>query len=276
MSPPSVVAKLPNLKWHWQIFGSRTGSPLLWLHGFMGSYDDWRTLVNEHFGAYCNILVDLPGHGQTHLPQGLEYSALLAQLKRQLSEAGFESFVPIGYSMGGRIALHLQQQFPESIPALVGLSTAPGLKTAQERQQRQDLDARLMQKLDQVGFATFLKDWYKLPLFQSIYQNDKLMFWSMATRSDNDPEQLRRALQRLGNGALPSLWQALPWMALPLLLISGSLDEKYCRINREMMTQLPQARHTILAGADHAFHLEKPLETTRLIKQFLSETIEGE
>lgn len=232
--------------------------------------------MNEHFREYCNILVDLPGHGHTYLPENLEYPELLERLKQQLSLAGYQSFVPIGYSMGGRFALHLQQHFPESIPALVGLSTAPGLKTAQERQQRINSDTELMHRLDRVGFTTFLKEWYELPLFQSIYKNDKQIFWLMTTRSDNDPEQLSRALQHLGSGSLPSLWGSLPDMELPILLLSGALDQKYCELNHEMATQLPHAQHQILDGGDHAFHLEKPLETAHLIKQFLRETIEGE
>ncbi len=261
-----------NFNWHFTTFGNSAGIPLLWLHGFLGSACDWRSLVEEHFTEYCNILVDLPGHGKTHLPKELEYAKLLKQLKLQLSLAGYHTFIPIGYSMGGRIALHLQQQFHESIPALIGLSTAPGLKTAQERQQRQNSDTELMNKLDRVGFTTFLKEWYELPLFQSLYQNDKQIFWLMTTRSDNDPEQLKRSLQCLGNGALPSLWEKLPYMELPVLLISGALDQKYCEFNHEMTAQLPYAQHEILAAGDHAFHLEKPLETAHLIKQFLRRT----
>ncbi len=258
-----------------KISGARNGLPLLWLHGFMGSLKDWEPLVNEHFSKYSNILIDLPGHGNSPLSDDLNYLDLLDSLVEQIFSAGFITFVPIGYSMGGRIALHLQHQFPANISGLIGLSTAPGLKTTQAQQQRQLADTELMNELDQTGFSAFLKKWYNLPLFQSIQQNETLIRSLVTTRSLNNPQQLRKTLALLGNGALPSLWDKLPAMNLPALLLSGSKDSKYCHINEEMSELLPHGKHQIMESTDHSFHLEKPLETALAIKHFLRKSIEG-
>lgn len=257
------------------ILGKRDGYPLLWLHGFMGSSQDWLPLVNEYFSEYCNVLVDLPGHGKSLFSGKNSYPEILHILNQQLRSEGIETYIPIGYSMGGRLALHLQQHHPDNIPAMVGLSTAPGLKTAQERWQRRLSDSELMDRLDTMGFKDFLSEWYQLPLFQTISKNKSLVKFLITSRSSNDPIQLRRALDLFGNAAMPSLWEKLPELDYPVLLISGSEDSKYCEINKEMIGLLPQGDHRIIEGGDHAFHLEKPLETAQLIRHFLRESIEG-
>ncbi|NQV30766.1 MAG: 2-succinyl-6-hydroxy-2,4-cyclohexadiene-1-carboxylate synthase [Candidatus Marinimicrobia bacterium] len=266
--------------WNIELAGDRNGLPLLWFHGFMGSGTDWQPMIDDLFPEYCNILVDLPGHGKSnHSSKGsylnyLNYLNYLDVLMDQLSNQGFGTFVAIGYSLGGRVALHFQQRFPRRILGLVGLSTAPGLKTAHERLQRHHSDELLMDSLERLGFSDFLTKWYAQPIFGSIQDNNELFEKLLESRSKNEPEQLRTALNLFGNGALPSLWNSLTEITTPILLLSGSQDAKYCGINQEMVNLLPTGRHRIVAGG-HSFHLEKPLETALAIRHFLSELIEG-
>jgi len=241
----------------------------------MGSSNDWSSLVNMHFPEYCNILVDLPGHGKSQILEQSDYAVLLDDLVDQLSTTGISQFVPIGYSMGGRIALHLQQAYPDHVPALVGLSTAPGIKDNNERLSRLASDTSLMNELEESGFESFLNEWYALPLFCSTHKNKTLMDSLIASRSKNNFEQLRTSLELLGNGAMPSLWGDLTDMTLPVLLMSGTEDKKYENINQEMAKLMPLAEHHSIQGADHAFHLEKPLDTAHLIRHFLRQVIEG-
>ncbi|NQV50116.1 MAG: alpha/beta fold hydrolase [Candidatus Marinimicrobia bacterium] len=261
--------------WNIKLAGNQNGRPLLWFHGFMGSSDDWLPMVADLFPEYCNILVDLPGHGNSCILEQLSYTQYLDSLMAKLSTEGFETFVAIGYSMGGRFALHFQQRFPDNIPALIGLSTAPGLKTDAERQHRRDSDAVLMDALEQQSFSDFLMKWYAQSIFGSIQGNKDLLTKLLESRSRNEPSQLRSSLKLLGNGALPSLWRSLPSISIPVLLINGADDSKYFGINQEMIYLLPMGRQKTIAGG-HAFHLEKPLETALAIRHFLSELIEGE
>jgi 2-succinyl-6-hydroxy-2,4-cyclohexadiene-1-carboxylate synthase len=177
--------------------------------------------------------------------------------------------------MGGRIALHIQQAYPDHVPALVGLSTAPGIKDNNERLSRLASDTSLMNELEACGFESFLNEWYDLPLFCSIHNNKPLIDSLIASRSKNDPKQLRKSLELLGNGAMPSLWEDLTEMNLPILLVTGTEDKKYENINLEMSNLMPLAEHQSIQGADHTFHLEKPLDTAHLIRHFLRQVIEG-
>jgi 2-succinyl-6-hydroxy-2,4-cyclohexadiene-1-carboxylate synthase len=263
-------------KWDFQFDGKKEGYPLLWLHGFMGSQDDWLELVNTHFPDYCNILVDLPGHGKSVIPGEANFRQLIKALLKQLSESGIESFTPIGYSMGGRIAYHIQYLAPERVAAMVLLSSAPGLKSRAERKQRCLDDDALMNRMDRSGISTFLEKWYSSPLFGEIKKNPEIFDKLCHERSHNDVKQLRHVLKLMGNGALPSLWNHVRHISVPTLLITGMLDQKYVELNREITQKIPGSCHHQVSDAGHAFHLEKPLETAHIIRHFLSDIIEGE
>jgi 2-succinyl-6-hydroxy-2,4-cyclohexadiene-1-carboxylate synthase len=266
----------PVYEWNYRLEGKSEGFPLLWLHGFMGTGDDWLELVQNQFSDYCNILINLPGHAGSVIPAKTQFTDILDALVKRLVASGFEKFIPIGYSMGGRIAFHLQQHVPERIPALIFLSSAPGLKTNLERQQRKIEDEQLMNKMEELGSSAFLEEWYSSGLFGEIKHNSALFTKLCHARSDNDARQLRQALELMGNGALASLWDHLKGIAVPALLMTGELDSKYFQLNQEINRDISESSHRQVAGAGHAFHLEKPLETARIIRHFLSEIIEGE
>ena len=261
------------MKWHIQSAGPKSDYQLVWFHGFMGSSKDWLGEISSPFSDYTNIYIDLPGHGQSRLMGTETYQALLTGLKDQLLQLNAKKTILIGYSMGGRVALHFQHLFPEWVHAFVGLSTAPGLRSQEEREQRQAADEGLIHKLREQGFEKFLQLWYGLPLFHTIKNHPELLRSLTQSRANNDPEQLGLALKALGNGALPSLWPNLEQVNIPTLLGCGGEDSKYGKITDEMQLQLPLAETFTISGASHAFHLEKPLETAAAIRHFLSNTI---
>jgi len=233
-------------------------------------------MVQTHFADFCNILIDLPGHGKSTGLEKVAFEEILATLLTQLEGDGIEKFTPIGYSMGGRLAFHLHQLNPERIKALIFLSSAPGLKTPSEQKQRRLDDIELLDKLESSGYADFLEKWYAAELFGDIRKNTTLMQKVFPARSKNDIGQLRQSLDLMGNGALPSLWNELKDIGVPTLLMSGTQDSKYTQLNQEIQQNISGSIHHELAETGHAFHLEKPLETAQIIRHFLRKLFEGE
>lgn len=264
------------MNWNIRIIGEGRKTPLLWLHGFMGSGEDWLEMIMNHFPDQTHILIDLPGHGDYKINSQLQFKAAIDDLTDRLKKLQINSFIPVGYSMGGRLAFHLQRTAPNMIPALIVLSGAPGLKSDFERKHRREADEQLMDSLEQVGFARFLVAWYSAPLFGSIRTNTALFDRLKKKRSSNNTSQLRLSLRLIGNGALPPLWENLGNINIPTLLITGGADTKYMQLNQEMRELIPACAHKLVPAAGHAFHLEKPLETAGIIRHFLSTTIEGE
>src|SRR3954451_19499654 len=78
---------------------------LVLLHGFTQTRQSWRRTAQALAGTYRAIVPDLPGHGQS-AAKTASFDAVTAYVR------ALEPSVLVGYSMGGRIALHAAFQLP--------------------------------------------------------------------------------------------------------------------------------------------------------------------
>lgn len=96
---------------HYEIQGDRSsGRPLLLLHGFLESSTMWSALNLEG----CQILVDLPGHGQSGDAPITSMRAMAEEVQRVLQHEGIDDYDVIGHSMGGYVALELVDLDPNA------------------------------------------------------------------------------------------------------------------------------------------------------------------
>ena len=77
-------------------------------------------------------------------------------------------------------------------------------------------------------------------------------------RRRNTAPGLAAALRGLGTGVMPSLWDRLGTLDVPVALVVGERDEKFRAIAERMEAALPSASLHVVAGAGHAVHLEAP------------------
>jgi pimeloyl-ACP methyl ester carboxylesterase len=125
-----------------------------------------------------------------------------------------------------------------------------------ERAARQRSDAALADRIEQIGVEAFAAEWAELPLWEG--QPERVRAAANADRLRNTPGGLAAALRGLGTGALPSLWDRLAELAMPVTLIAGERDAKFREIAERMAERLPDARIELIPGAGHAAHLERP------------------
>ena len=240
-------------------------TPLVLLHGFMGRGSDWSAVLeSDRFGLKRRVVApDLPGHGVSLGLEADEYT-MDGAVARVLEAVDAPADV-VGYSMGGRLALHLAVTRPEGVRRLVLVSASPGLALASDRAARRVLDAERAAALED-DLPTFLEDWYQMPLFASLDDDQRRAL--AASRSDNDPAELGRSLVGMGTGAQPSHWDALARISAPALAVAGTLDATYVRLAHEM------AQHdlevAVVPGAGHSIHTEAPDALAALLTSFLS------
>jgi 2-succinyl-6-hydroxy-2,4-cyclohexadiene-1-carboxylate synthase len=255
---------------HYSLSGNPHKPVILFLHGFLGSGDDYREICIELKDKFRCLTVDLPGHGKTTV-NGDETSYLMPQTAQALiallDRLHIHQCFLVGYSMGGRLALYLTLHFPQRFYQVILEGASPGLKTEQERSQRRAADEKLAQKLETIPFKSFLIDWYHQPLFQSLHQHpgwEKLM----ALRMQQNPRELSKSLRNLGTGNQPSLWEQLPQNTVPILLLVGEHDEKFSHINTEIAQRCPLAQLKIIPHTGHNTHWENPRTYVNELIQF--------
>jgi 2-succinyl-6-hydroxy-2,4-cyclohexadiene-1-carboxylate synthase len=253
---------------------SGAGRPLLLLHGFTGGATTWSPHLAQLALGFHTIAPDLIGHGRSDVPPDparYRMERCVADLLALLDALGVERADVLGYSMGGRVALHLAAAAPARVGALVLESSSPGIADPAERAARIAADEALADEIERAGLAAFVERWERLPLFASqAVLPEVVLERQRAQRLRNDPRGLANSLRGMGAGRQEPLWDRLAALAAPTLLIAGELDAKYCAITSHMAAALPNARTAIVPNAGHAVHLEQANAFVRNVLEFLN------
>jgi len=101
-----------------------SGEPLLLLHGFGASADNWNRMASRLTKKYRVIAPDLPGWGQsTRLEaESYGYPSQLKRFQQFVKQLGLERFHLAGHSMGGFIASAFAAAYPEQVITLALLA----------------------------------------------------------------------------------------------------------------------------------------------------------
>lgn len=253
--------------------GKQEQCKLVLLHGFTGSAVGWgKLLENLALPGIQVIAIDMLGHGQSDAPQDPQRYTMehcQTDLLAVLGKLGVSNgdAILLGYSMGGRVAL--SSAFSGFFRALILESASPGLADPIEREQRRISDMQLATKIERDGVASFVEHWENLPLFasqSSLPDKDRQELHTQ--RLNNRTLGLANSLRGLGTGTQPALHDRLATLDIPILLIAGELDSKFCEIARSMDHQFPQSQLHIVPGVGHTVHLEQPEIFVSLVTQF--------
>jgi 2-succinyl-6-hydroxy-2,4-cyclohexadiene-1-carboxylate synthase len=178
--------------------------------------------------------------------------------------------------MGGRFALFLTTAAPDRVRALILVSASPGLRHAAERRVRAQQDAALADAIERDGVAGCVERGERQPIFATQARLPEAARAEVrARRLRHTAHGLANNLRGMGQGVQPPLYDHLPLLRIPALLLAGELDAAYCALGREMSRLLPDARLAIVPGAGHAVHLEQPEAFRRLVLEFLDESTGG-
>lgn len=248
-------------------------TPVLFVHGFTGSYEDWEFIFDKLPDNFYPAAFDQVGHGKTDCPDDQKFYTSkfkMRAISRICEVLNFREIVLVGYSMGGRAAYNYAVNNPYNLKGLVIESSQPGIEEAIQRIDRIKADNELARKIETEGLSNFIMHWYSQPLFSSIaeMQAEKLgKFYER--RLSNNPVGLVNTLKGFSTGRMVSYWEMLPVISSKVLLVTGELDFKFTLLAEKAKPLFLNAEHKIIQGAGHNTHLEKPEEFIKLLKDFL-------
>ena len=219
---------------------------LVLLHGFTNTGLSWEAVAAALPERYRPLAPDIRGHGAASDVRPVSLAAVIADVGA-LAEGPCEL---AGYSMGGRLALHAAFALPGRVRRLILIGASPGLADPAERAARRAADEALADEVEAMTIDEFAERWARTPVL-----------------AGQPPAVLAAALRGLGTGALPSLWERLAELAIPVELVVGERDAKFRATADQMAAALPRARVHVVPGAGHAVHLEDPRAVAGVISR---------
>jgi 2-succinyl-6-hydroxy-2,4-cyclohexadiene-1-carboxylate synthase len=228
------------------------------LHGFTQSGAAWAPVAGLLPGRL--VAPDLPGHGHAAAVAADLWSG--AQMVADL--VGPATWV--GYSMGGRLAIHVALARPDVVTALVLVSTTAGIDDEAERTARRRSDAVLAERVEVEGVEAFVRWWLTLPLFATLPPGAA----ALEARMGGTAAGLASSLRLAGAGAQEALWDRLGKITVPTLVVAGALDAAYC-VRAERLAAAIGGPTTlrIIEGAGHSCHLERPAAFAAVVADWL-------
>lgn len=258
---------------HLDVERNGAGPAVLLLHGFTGSHATWAPFLDAWPG-FSLITVDLLGHGHSDYstdPDRYRMEYCVADLVAVLNTLEIERVAVLGYSMGGRVALHLALYAPGRLWGLIVESASPGIAETAARVTRIQSDAVLAEFIEREGVVAFVDRWQSLSLFATQARLPAATRDALRRqRLDNNPTGLANSLRGLGTGMQKSVLERLGAVECPALLLAGALDNTYCEFAHRMARALPYGWIEIAPDAGHTVHLEQPEFFTRTVRGFLA------
>jgi pimeloyl-[acyl-carrier protein] methyl ester esterase len=251
---------------HVEIRGS--GPDLVLLHGWALHGGVWGPWLDGLARQARLHVVDLPGHGRSGWPAGVQDLAGLARAVFTMVPSGA---AVLGWSLGGMVALELARQHPRHLRALVLVATTPKFLAGPDWEHGLRPDV-----LDE--FSAGLAGDYRRTV-----QN----FLALQTRGDEHALETLRALRALlashgepDPAALATglrilreadLRDSLSRLTLPTLVVAGEHDRLTPpEAGQALVSALPAARFRLVERSGHAPFLSHPAEVLAEVAGFLA------
>lgn len=248
------------------------GAPVTLLHGFTQSGRSWQEVISKMPEGWMWIVPDLRGHGDTQTRPGASCSmdACTRDLEMLWDHLGVARTHLVGYSMGGRLALHVAARRPERILSLLTIGAHAGLEE-EAREGRRQGDEALAQRIEQDGLEAFVDHWSSLPLFAGLERRGPaFLAQARAERMNNHVAGLACSLRGMGAGVMEPVWDDLISVSFPCTFVAGQLDHGYVTSARRLASTVPNGRVEVVPRAGHTVHQERPEAFARLLGDHLT------
>ena len=237
---------------------------LHFLHGFLGKASNWESFT-EHFKKWnCSYhSIEKYMHENENIndnffenwTQSFHSSVFLNNVSNKNNKK-----IIIGYSLGGRLALHSLVTSEAKWDGAVIISANPGLLKEQEKIERILNDERWAEMFLNEPWEIVLEKWNS----QGVFSNFKNNF--VKREKDFNKNLIARMLTHFSLGKQENLREKIERLNIPILWLAGEKDKKFSEIaleveglNKKIQTKIsPNAGHRV-PWEDQSFFIESVL-----------------
>lgn len=249
---------------HSKILGE--GEPLLIVHGYFGSGDNWKMIANKLAANFQVHLIDQRNHGRSFHSDDFDYELMVEDLYNYIEHYQLEKVHLLGHSMGGKTVMLFAVENPEIVHKLMVADIAPRMYPPHHedilkalnsidfsiQNSRKLVDEKLSELIPEFGVRQFL--------LKSVYWREKgqLDFrFNLQSLTENNNE----------------VGEALPSFTVfegETLFLKGE-NSGYISANEEPLIKahFPNSKIVTIPNAGHWLHAENPADFYIAIQTFL-------
>ena len=179
------------------------------------------------------------------------------------AHANGEKSILLGYSLGGRLALHACLSRPDLWETAIVVGAEPGLESEEEKRLQLDRDRNWAERLKREPLEKLVDEWDAQSVFCGIR--------SQAPRNlgEMDPDRLSHQFEVFSKGIQQNLAPKLAELKRPpILFLSGDKDDKYQKIGEELAKSSPIVKAQVVPDAGHRVPWENPESFVRVLIDF--------
>jgi 3-oxoadipate enol-lactonase len=233
------------------------GPPLLLLHSTATDGRQWQRQVLDLSGDHLVVAPDFRGYGRSPLTSAPFSHA--DDVVRLLDHLGIDRCAVVGSSGGGGVALQVASAVPDRVSALVLLcAAADGVEPTDDLRVFAQRESALLQAGDvsgatELNVTMWLQPEVDAPTRELFREMQSHAFrLQAAAGEDVHEEEVEVQLARITS---------------PATVVTGDRDLAWFEaVGDHLATELPQARRVRLPWAGHLPNLERPTETSELIR----------
>ena len=239
-----------------------SGTPLVLVHGFLGSSDMWAPQIEFFKDDFRVIAPALPGFGESSAINSCDSIECMAKaILNLLEKKEIKNFNLLGHSMGGMIVQEIAKIAGEKILKLICYGTGPrGNIPGRFETIDQSREKLKINGLD-VTVHRIAKTWF--------IEEDKSKYFYLC-----DEAGKQTSIEAADNGLVAMKnWSGienLKNIKNETLIVWGDQDKAYNFNQVETLNNnIPNSDLKVIKGCSHNVHLEKPEEFNAVVEEFL-------
>ena len=175
---------------------------------------------------------------------------------------GEKSFL-LGYSLGGRLALHACLSRPDLWKSAIVVGADPGLESEEEKKVQLHRDRKWAERLKREPLEKLVNEWDAQSVFCGIGNQAPRNLGEM------NPDRLSQQFEVFSKGIQQNLAPKLAELKRPpVLFVSGEKDHKYQGIGEKLAKSSSVFRAEVIADAGHRVPWENPESFVQVLIDF--------